>query len=78
MSTPEPTIQLPYPDRATLVNQWELRLEFEQAKPRQPVSHTTIEIDWAAPRFQLAPTGHPPLPAYSGRRGSITYATAPQ
>jgi hypothetical protein len=74
----DPSIQVPYPNRATLVDQWPLRLEFEQAKPRQPVSGTTVEIDWTAPRFQLGPAGHAPLPAYAGRPRAVAYAMAPQ
>jgi hypothetical protein len=74
----DPGMQVPYANRANVVNQWEVRLEFEQAKPRQAVTNATVEIDWAAPRFQLGPAGHPPVPAYAGRRGTIAHAVAPQ
>ncbi|MGP0067234.1 MAG: hypothetical protein ACLQGP_27025 [Isosphaeraceae bacterium] len=33
----DPGIQVPYANRATLVYQWQLRLEFEQARPRRPL-----------------------------------------
>ncbi len=71
-------IQVPYASRAALVNQWQLRLEFEEAGVRRPVSNSTVEIEWAAPRFQLGPSGHPPVPAYAGRPRAIDYAVAPQ
>jgi hypothetical protein len=74
----DPRIQVPYEKRATFVNQWQLRLEFEQARPRQAVTNTTVEIDWVAPRFQLGPAGHPPVPAYAGRPRAIEHTMAPQ
>jgi hypothetical protein len=74
----DPGIQVPYVNRANLGNQWQLRLEFEQAKPRRAVTNATVEIDWAARRFQLGPAGHAPVPAYAGRRGAIAHAVAPQ
>jgi hypothetical protein len=74
----DPGIQTPYANRANLVNQWQLRLEFELAKPRQAVTNATVEIDWAAPRFQLGSAGHPPVPPYARRRGAIEHAVTPQ
>jgi len=74
----DPSIHLAFADRATLLNQWQLRLEFEEAAPRKAVSNTTVAIDWTAPRFQLGPIGQPALPAYSARPRATQHTVAPQ
>jgi hypothetical protein len=74
----DPGIQTPYANRATLLIQWHLRLEFEEARHRKAVTNTTVEIEWTAPRFQLGPVGHLPVPSYAGRPRSIEYTVAPQ
>jgi hypothetical protein len=74
----DPRIQVPYENRTTLVDQWRLRLEFEQARPRQSVTNSTVEIGWTAPRFQLGPVGHPAVLACARRPRAIDYAVAPQ
>jgi hypothetical protein len=74
----DPAIQTPYANRATLVEPWELQLQFEQARPHGPVALGTAKIDWTGPRFQLGPAGHPPVPAYSGRPKAMAYGVAPR
>lgn len=78
LSVMPPGIHVPYSSRATLVNQWQLSLEFEQPRPRQPVTASTVEIGWTSPRFQLGPVGHPSVPAYICRPRATQFAVAPQ
>ncbi len=73
----DPFVHVPYTSRATLVNQWQLRLEFEDSRSRRSVTNTTVEIEWVAPRFQLGPPGYPSVPAYAGRPRATDYAVAP-
>ena len=63
----DPSVQVPYQNRATLLQRWVLDIEFMQFSPRQPIDHNTPEIDWPNPRFRVGPAGTHNVPAYAGR-----------
>jgi hypothetical protein len=66
----DPAVQVPYQDRAVLLNQWILEIEFLQVSPRRSVDRDASEIDWLRPRFRVA--GAFDIPAYAGRPHAAT------
>lgn len=68
-----PAVQQPYVQRATLLDQWRLTIEFQQLSPRQPVRFGTELIDWPRPRFRLGGPSHVVIPAFANRPGSRSY-----
>ncbi len=71
----DPGDQIPYQNRANLIDQWELDIEFMQVSPRQSVDHNTSEIDWLRPRIRVGPAGAPNVPAYVGRPRAVDITT---
>lgn len=64
----DPKIQRPYEERAMLVDQWDLHLEFQAPRPRGGVDYHTPHIDWVKPRFRLE--GTKAIPAFTARPGA--------
>jgi hypothetical protein len=53
----DPSILVPFQDRATLVDRWDLSFEFLEARTRQSVNFNSESIDWQRPQFRLDGSG---------------------
>ncbi len=62
---------IPYEDRATLIAQWDLVLEFLEVSTDLPVNYATRDIDWRRPRFRLEGTGAQTVPPYGPSPGAM-------
>ncbi len=55
-------VHQPYENRSTLIQEWELVMQFQQLAPRAPVDFNTEHIDWHRPQVQFRATGGPAIP----------------
>jgi hypothetical protein len=62
---------VPYENRASLIAQWDLVLEFLEVSTDLPVNYATLDIDWRQPRFHLEGAGAQKVPAYGPAPGGM-------
>ncbi|MEK6238684.1 MAG: hypothetical protein N2C14_28525, partial [Planctomycetales bacterium] len=68
-----PSIHIQYEDRATLIMECDLELQFLQRSDRKAVTSATVDIDWCKPQFRISGAGASVVPQYPSRPRSKPY-----